>query len=60
MGPQPAFQSIDQNNGLASNTIYDMLQDSKGYIWIAGDKGLNRFDGVNFTQFKTAIRIRKR
>lgn len=51
---QPAFQIINQNSGLSSNTIYDLLQDSKGYIWIAGEKGLSRFDGVNFIQYSNS------
>jgi len=37
--------------GLSNNTIYSVLQDSKGFIWIATDEGLNKFDGKNFTHF---------
>lgn len=31
--------------GLPSNTIYQVNQDEKGYIWIAHDHGLSRYDG---------------
>ncbi|MCZ4245782.1 ligand-binding sensor domain-containing protein [Pedobacter punctiformis] len=38
-------------NGLASNNCYYILQDKKGFIWIATDGGLSRFDGTNFQNF---------
>lgn len=34
-----------------SNTIYDIFQDSKGYIWIGTENGLARFNGRNFKTF---------
>lgn len=36
---------------LSSNLINKIVQDSNGYIWIATDYGLNKFDGVRFTQY---------
>ncbi|RZL18445.1 MAG: hypothetical protein EOO96_27330 [Pedobacter sp.] len=38
-------------NGLASNNCYYIHQDKKGFIWIATDAGLSRFDGTNFQNF---------
>jgi len=38
-------------NGLASNNCYNILQDRRGFIWIATDGGLSRFDGTNFQNF---------
>jgi ligand-binding sensor domain-containing protein len=38
-------------NGLPSNNCYYSLQDSKGYIWIATDAGVSRFDGKVFENF---------
>lgn len=38
-------------NGLASNNCYYILQDKKGFIWIATDNGISRFDGTNFQNF---------
>ncbi|KQN35157.1 diguanylate cyclase [Pedobacter sp. Leaf41] len=38
-------------NGLASNNCYYILQDQKGFIWIATDNGISRFDGTNFQNF---------
>lgn len=34
--------------GLPSNNVRSFAQDQKGFIWIATDKGLVRFDGHNF------------
>ncbi len=41
----------DPRNGLASSESYHAIQDSEGYIWIATDAGVNRFDGKHFTTF---------
>ena len=42
------FYTTDQ---LTSNLITDICQDRQGYIWIATEYGLNRFDGVHFTHY---------
>lgn len=39
------------SDGLASNTINDVLQDHIGYLWLATDKGYTQFDGVNFKNY---------
>lgn len=38
-------------HGLPMNSIKDVFQDSKGYLWIATQEGLVRFDGVRFVLF---------
>lgn len=47
----PGFTQFSSNNGLPSNTIYDITQDENGFIWIATDYGLSRFDGLTFKNF---------
>ena len=56
-------QEIDEKNftlytkldGLSQNYVNSIVQDSTGYIWIATNKGLNRFDGKTFINyFKTS------
>ena len=37
--------------GLSSNTVFNILQDKYGLIWISTEEGLNKFDGKNFTKF---------
>jgi hypothetical protein len=41
-------------DGLPSNTIYDIYQDSKGFIWIGTDFGISRFDGHHFENFTSS------
>ena len=36
---------------LSSNLINKIIQDSNGYIWVATDYGLNKFDGIKYTQY---------
>lgn len=38
-------------NGLPQNTVQSVTQTRNGYIWIATQEGLARFDGVNFAVF---------
>jgi signal transduction histidine kinase/ligand-binding sensor domain-containing protein/DNA-binding response OmpR family regulator len=40
------------NNGLSSNFLADVIQDSEGYLWIASDNGIIRFDGYSTVVYK--------
>ena len=44
---------ITSSEGLASSTVYDIIQDKDGYIWFATANGMSRFDGKHFTIFRT-------
>ncbi len=44
-------KSYKKQTGLLSNTVKDVVQDEKGFLWIATDKGLTRFDSKNFKHF---------
>lgn len=37
--------------GLSQNTVYTLLQDSDGFLWIGTWDGLNKFDGYSFKTF---------
>jgi ligand-binding sensor domain-containing protein len=39
--------------GLSQNSIYCLLQDSQGFIWIGTWDGLNRYDGYDFIIYNT-------
>src|SRR5689334_7079111 len=43
--------TIDETITSPSKEIYDLLQDSKGFIWIADELGVRRYDGVSFTSY---------
>lgn len=45
------LQHFDTKSGLPSNNCFYTMQDSKGYIWIATDAGVSRFDGKVFETF---------
>jgi signal transduction histidine kinase/ligand-binding sensor domain-containing protein len=45
------FEKFNIDHGLSQNTIYTIIQDSKGYMWFGTEDGLNRFDGYNFNVF---------
>jgi ligand-binding sensor domain-containing protein/signal transduction histidine kinase len=40
--------------GFASGSVTAIAQTTDGYLWIGTDKGLVRFDGLNFRQFEQA------
>ena len=39
------FVQYTQKDGLSSNTVYSMIEDSSGTIWFGTDKGASRYDG---------------
>ena len=42
---------ISTADGLPCNQVFDMQQDSDGYIWLATANGLSRYDGYQFLNF---------
>ncbi len=51
---QIPLKNYNTGSGLISNFIFDLRQDDNGFIWIATDRGLSRFDGKSFTNFTKA------
>ncbi|MDP2067769.1 MAG: two-component regulator propeller domain-containing protein [Lutibacter sp.] len=47
----PGLTQFTTNNGLPSNTIYDIVQDENGFIWFATDYGVSKFDGLTFKNY---------
>ena len=45
------FENLSIENGLSSNRVTSVIQDSKGFIWIGTEDGLNRFDGYTFKKY---------
>ncbi|MCB0476608.1 MAG: hypothetical protein KDC84_00490 [Crocinitomicaceae bacterium] len=46
------FNNFTINEGLSQSFATDILQDNRGYIWIATQDGLNKFDGYKFIKFE--------
>ncbi len=42
------FRTYTVKEGLINNTIYGINQDNNGYLWIATNGGISRFDGFQF------------
>lgn len=38
-------------NGLSSSMVNQLFQDSRGFVWSATEYGLNRFDGLRFSNY---------
>ena len=45
------FSHLDMDNGLSSNFITSIAQDSSGFIWIGSVNGLQRYDGYQFINY---------
>jgi signal transduction histidine kinase/ligand-binding sensor domain-containing protein len=56
----PVYLSAQENEplrfehipGLSQNTVYSIMKDRQGFMWIATADGLNRFDGVQMKIYK--------
>ena len=46
------FEHLNSEDGLSQNAGLDILQDSRGYLWIGTQDGLNRYDGYSFKIYK--------
>lgn len=51
LSAQPFVRRENRNTGLTYNYVNGIAQDRRGYVWIATENGLNRFDGTGFTHF---------
>jgi ligand-binding sensor domain-containing protein/signal transduction histidine kinase/CheY-like chemotaxis protein/AraC-like DNA-binding protein len=48
---QITFRQLSVKEGLSQNSAISISQDSTGYLWIATQDGLNRYDGNTFKVF---------
>ncbi|HAA13108.1 MAG TPA: hypothetical protein DCE41_16020 [Cytophagales bacterium] len=46
------FRILSTNDGLAQAAVSDIIQDRKGFVWMATRDGLSRYDGQSFTNFR--------
>ncbi|WP_346239374.1 hybrid sensor histidine kinase/response regulator transcription factor [Niabella insulamsoli] len=49
---QVLFRNYSVNDGLSSNTVWNIVQDDQGYMWFGTKNGLNRFDGHTFKVYQ--------
>jgi ligand-binding sensor domain-containing protein len=49
----PSYYHYTSSDGLASSTVYDIIQDKDGFMWFATANGLSQFDGIRFKTLQT-------
>jgi ligand-binding sensor domain-containing protein/two-component sensor histidine kinase len=50
---QLIFKTYTEEDGLVSNPVRRVFQDSRGFIWIGTWQGLSKYDGHKFTNYTT-------
>lgn len=50
-GQNAAIYNINKYNGLSTNHVYNTLVDELGYLWIATNDGVFKYNGYNFKVF---------
>jgi ligand-binding sensor domain-containing protein len=48
----PYSWNLSVEDGLPSLEVYDLYQDTKGYMWIGTDKGVCKYDGTKFSYYQ--------
>jgi len=53
LGDEPLRLSrLGSDSGLSHNSVYAVIQDHQGFLWIGTVDGLNRYDGYSFTTLR--------
>jgi len=52
---QERFVNYSAADGLSSNTVYAIVQDLDGVLWVGTRNGLNRFDGAQFSAWQQEL-----
>jgi len=51
-GGRFAFRRLDTGDGLSGDSVYCMLQDRLGYLWLGTFSGLSRYDGSRVVVYR--------
>ena len=46
------FEHLTMRDGLSQSTVMSVLQDSQGYLWLATESGLDRYDGYSIRAYR--------
>jgi signal transduction histidine kinase/ligand-binding sensor domain-containing protein/CheY-like chemotaxis protein/HPt (histidine-containing phosphotransfer) domain-containing protein len=46
------FEHLTVRDGLSMGTVNSILQDSVGYVWLATESGLDRYDGYSIREYR--------
>ena len=47
----PAFRTFDMESGITHVTVSDIAEDKYGFLWLASQSGIDKFDGYTFRNF---------
>ena len=50
-----SIKELNSTNGLPSDIVYNTIQDKKGYIWIATENGIVKYNGTSFKIFQKKL-----
>lgn len=53
---EPLSIHLTEKDGLPDIEFYDLLEDNKGFIWLAADKGLYRYNGREYKLFNHPLK----
>ena len=53
LAQQLKYAAFTVRDGLPSNNVYRCIEDNSGFLWVATDAGIARFDGKRFQVFTT-------
>ncbi len=56
----PEAEQFTEQDGLLSNVVWDLLEDREGNIWVASDRGLERFREGSLVPYTTRGGLRPR
>src|SRR5262245_15989383 len=46
------FEHLTMRDGLSQSTVMSILQDSQGFLWLATESGLDRYDGYSIREYR--------
>ena len=49
--PAVMFKQLSTTDGLSNNSVRCVFRDSRGFLWIGTESGLNKYDGYAFRQY---------
>ncbi|MGB5980528.1 MAG: histidine kinase [Nonlabens sp.] len=55
-GQEPVTVHLTEKDGLPDKEFYGIAEDSKGFIWLAGNSGLTRYDGKEYTTYSHPLK----
>ena len=46
------FEHLSIEQGLSQSSVHAVVQDKRGFMWLGGQDGINKYDGYTFTTYR--------